>query len=255
MTSRHLLFDVGNTRIKWGVAHDGKLRRTGSISHKRLGEQGYAALTTRLPTDVDGVLVSNVAGPTFATRLSGVVGLHCDCDVHFARSAASGFGVTNSYRQPRRLGVDRWVAMVGARAQTRKALCIVDAGTAVTIDALDRHGQHLGGQIFPGLRLMMDALAEDTSNLPAVRRKTGSGDGALPGLATSTAKAIYEGSLGAVCGAIERSLRTMRSAKHRPLLVLTGGDASRILGGLGESADHRPNLVLEGLAIIIEGVQ
>lgn len=255
MTSRHLLFDVGNTRIKWGVAHDGKLRRTGSISHKRLNEQGYAALTTRLPTEVDGVLVSNVAGPTFATRLSGVIGLHCDCDVHFARSSESAFGVTNSYRQPRRLGVDRWVAMVGARAQTRKALCIVDAGTAVTIDALDRHGQHLGGQIFPGLKLMTETLAEDTSNLPNVRRKTVSGKGALPGFASSTAKAIYEGSLGAVCGAIERCLRTLRSAKHRPALVLTGGDASRILGALGEPADHRPNLVLEGLAIMIEDEQ
>lgn len=252
---RDLLFDIGNTRLKWGIAHDGELRRTGSISHERLREQGYSALTTRLPTKVDAVLASNVAGPTFATRLSGVIGMHCHSDVHFAHSEAQGFGVTNSYKQPRRLGVDRWVAMIGARSFSRKALCVVDAGTAVTIDALTSSGQHLGGQIFPGVRLMNDALAKDTSDLPAVKRAAANKSEALPGFASSTGKAIYSGAMGAVCGAIERAMRAMRSAGYRPLLVLTGGDASRILAVLDAAAEHRPHLVLEGLAIMIEGKQ
>ncbi|NNE59315.1 MAG: type III pantothenate kinase [Woeseia sp.] len=250
---RALLFDIGNTRLKWGLAENGKIRRTGSINHERLREQGFAALTTRLPAKVDAVLASNVAGQTFATRLSGVISLHCDCDMHFARSAASGFGVTNSYRQARRLGVDRWAAMIGVHAQIRKAVCIVDAGTAVTIDALDKSGQHLGGQILPGVRLMTDALTRDTSDLPAVKRAPPQSHGALPGFVNSTGSAIYTGSMAAVCGAIEKAVHSMRSAGYRPALVLTGGDASRILPLLNAPAEHRPNLVLEGLAIMIEG--
>jgi len=247
---RALLFDIGNTRIKWGIAADGAIRKTGSITHERINEQGLAAITTKLPTDIDRVVACNVAGQSFATRLSGVIGLHLGSDVHFVRSQAEAHGVTSSYRQPRRLGVDRWVAMIGARDVFRKAVCIVDAGTAVTIDALDKSGRHLGGQILPGLRLMMESLAEDTSDLPSVRRTPANRKDEAPDFATSTANAIFRGSLGAVCGAIERAVRRMRKEGHRPQVVLTGGDASRILAEVDVDAEHRPNLVLEGLAVI-----
>lgn len=247
---RALLFDVGNTRLKWGLAIDGALRRTGSVTHERLAEQGLGALTGQLPDDVDAVLASNVAGPTFATRLSGVIGMHCNRDVHFARSEAQAFGVTNSYRQPRRMGVDRWVAMVGAREALSGALLVVDAGTAVTVDALAADGRHLGGQILPGLRLMMSSLHEDTSDLPPVRRAPSSGD-AVDGFAASTGSAIWHGALAAVCGAVERGLRRLRAGGHRPRLVLTGGDASRILNAVDAKAEHRPHLVLEGLAVMV----
>ena len=135
---RALLFDVGNTRLKWGALKNDRITRSGSIDHEKLKDQGFAALTTRLPVNVDYVLVSNVAGAAFATRLAGVIGIHCDTDVHFARSEKEAFGVRNAYRQPRKLGVDRWVALLGARAETRAAVCVVDAGTAVTIDAMDK---------------------------------------------------------------------------------------------------------------------
>ncbi len=247
---RALLFDVGNTRIKWGLAVDGELRRTGSLSHARLAEQGPGALTSRLPADVDSVTACNVAGASFATRLSALIGLHCERDVHYVRSAARGWGVTSSYRQPRRMGVDRWVAMIAARHAAKGPLCVVDAGTAVTIDALDGDGRHLGGQILPGLRLMMAALYTDTSDLPEVRRAP-AGD-AADGFASSTGSAIWHGALAAVCGAIERAVRKLGGRGRRPKLVLTGGDASRILAAIDVPADHRPNLVLEGLAVIVQ---
>ena len=112
-----LLFDVGNTRLKWGVLEQGRIARTGSIAHATLQESGFSALTTRLPREVNQILVSNVAGASFATRLAGVIGIHCDTDIHFARAEKAAFGVTNGYKQPRRLGVDRWVAMIGSRAE------------------------------------------------------------------------------------------------------------------------------------------
>jgi len=163
--SRALLFDVGNTRLKWGVLRNDRIVRAGSIDHDKLKQQGFAPLTTRLPANVDYVLVSNVAGTAFATRLAGVIGIHCDTDIRFARSEKAAYGVKNGYRQPRHLGVDRWVALVGARVETRSAVCVVDAGTAVTIDAMDKSGQHLGGQIIPGPRLMTTVLSKETNDI------------------------------------------------------------------------------------------
>ncbi len=250
-----LLLDVGNSRIKWGVLKDGAIRRTGHISRDRIGDQGLGALTTRLPRRVETVLVSNVAGTSFGTRLSGVVGMHCGVDVHFARSRREACGVVNSYRQPRQLGVDRWVAMIGARAEFQTTCLIVDAGTAVTLDALDASGRHLGGEIIPGVGLMAASLADETSDIPAVRRKAAGDRGSLAMFANTTAAAVGQGALNAVAGAIERAARILCSEVEEPVVVLTGGDASRILTSLDDAAEHRPHLVLQGLARILEDRQ
>jgi len=250
--ARALLFDVGNTRLKWGVLEQGRIARTGSITHTTLQESGFSSLTTRLPRTVNQILVSNVAGASFAIRLAGVMGIHCDTDVHFARAEKAACGITNCYRQPRRLGVDRWVAMIGARAELRGAICIVDVGTAVTIDALDRDGQHLGGQILPGLQLMVDALEKNTSDIGATGRQKRNPVAGMHMFAKSTSVAMQNGSLSAVCGAIDRAVKLMRAEGLRPKIVLTGGDASRILKQLDGNVLHRPNLVLQGLAFILQ---
>ena len=83
---KSLLLDVGNTRLKWGIGENGEIHRTGHISQERIREQGLQVLTTKLPRRVDRIMASNVAGATLATRLSGVVGAHCGCNVHFAKS-------------------------------------------------------------------------------------------------------------------------------------------------------------------------
>ena len=250
--SRVLLFDVGNTRLKWGALKNDRIVRAGSIDHDKLKTQGFTPLTTRLPANVDYVLVSNVAGTAFGTRLAGAIGIHCETDVHFARSEKAAYGVRNGYRQPRRLGVDRWIALIGARAETRSAVCVVDAGTAVTIDAMDKTGQHLGGQIIPGPRLMTAALSKETNDIgppTGTVRDPGSGMGLF---ATNTGGAVQSGTLSAVCGAIEWAAKTMRSGGLRPKIVLTGGDASRILKQLDGNVLHRPHLVLQGLAHMVQ---
>ena len=244
--------DVGNTRLKWGVLENGTVRRTGHISQARLRDKGLPVLTTKIPRHVDDVLVSNVAGASFATRLSGVVGAHCGCDVHFARSERSGWGVTNAYTQPRRMGVDRWVAMIGAWAEVRAACLVVDAGTAVTIDALDDEGNHLGGQIIAGVATMAGALAAATSDIPLVKAAPGREAADLGMFARTTASAVREGAQNAVAGAVDRAIRTLQSNAYRPRVVLTGGDASRILNALCETPLHRPHLVLQGLAHMLD---
>jgi len=252
VADRALLFDVGNTRIKWGVLEDGELKRSGSLLHTALRERGIEALTRKLPRRVSRALASNVAGPDVGKRLARAIGIHIGGDLRFVRSVRSGFGIENGYRQPRRLGVDRWVAMVGAWAEFECALCVVDAGTAVTIDALDDEGVHFGGQIIPGLRMLGDALAADTSNIGAGRPKAVTLDAPTDLFATSTAAAVAHGSLNAICGAVERSMAALYEEGLSPVLVLTGGDASRILAGLGSTPELRSHLVLHGLAHMVQ---
>ena len=172
--SRALVFDIGNTRVKWGVLEGESLRRTGVVSHADIKERGFDALTRKLPRRADRLFASNVKGPNFGRRFARAVGMHCDGDVHYAHSQKSGWGVTSAYKQPRTMGVDRWVALVAARAISTGPTLVVDAGTAITIDALDRDGNHLGGQIIPGLDLMADALSRDTSDIGRARKTNAS---------------------------------------------------------------------------------
>lgn len=247
--------DIGNSRLKWGVLEDEAIRRTGHISRQKIQEQGLAALTSKLPRRVDAVFASNVAGASFATRLSGVVGMHCNVDMHFARTEANACGVSNSYRQARRLGVDRWVAMIGAWTEVQAACLVVDAGTAVTIDVLDGTGQHLGGQILPGVAIMAGSLAAQISDIPNIQRRASSQERGMEMFANTTAGAVGHGALNALAGAIERAANVMQQNGHAPTIVLTGGDASRILRSLGDKPIHRPHLVLQGLAKLLENRQ
>jgi len=250
-----LLLDVGNTRLKWGVLKDGEIRRTGHISQERIRENGLQVVTTKLPRRVDEAFASNVAGASFATRLSGIVGAHCNCDVRFARAERKGWGLTNSYTQPRRMGVDRWVAMVGAWARVGSACLVVDAGTAITLDAIDDDGVHLGGQIVAGVGTMAGALASATSDIPKVSPAPARKGADLGMFARNTAAAVREGAQNAVAGAVDRAFRTLQSNGYDAKIVLTGGDASRILNALVETPLHRPHLVLEGLAHMLESAR
>ena len=247
-----LLLDVGNTRIKWGMLDGGEIHKTGHIALQKLRDQGLAVLTSRLPDKVDAVLASNVAGQTFATRLSGVIGMHCGCDVHFAKSEREACGIRNGYKQPRRMGVDRWVAMIGAWAELESACVVVDVGTAVTIDVLDDDGLHLGGQILPGVNLMCAALAASTSDIGSVGGRVPNAGSGLDIFGDNTARAVRNGAWNAVVGAVERSITTLQTNAYDPYVVLTGGDAARMLTALGDEALHRPHLVLQGLARMLD---
>jgi len=247
-----LLLDVGNSRLKWGVLDEDGIHQTGHVSQEKIREQGLAVLTSKLPRRVDIVRASNVAGTSFGTRLSGVIGIHCNADVHFARSEKRGWGVSNGYRQPRLLGVDRWVAMIAAWAELQSSCLIVDAGTAVTLDAIDDDGFHLGGQIIPGVEAMLDSLLSATSDISLVKISSKHSADDLKMFSRNTAAAIREGSQNAVAGAIERAIRTLQSNSYNPTVILTGGGASHILGALDEAPLHRPDLVLQGLAYMLE---
>ena len=163
--------------------------------------------------------------------------------LYHIKTAAEGFGIINGYDNPIKLGVDRWLALIAARAKIKDAVCVVDSGTAITIDILNAQGIHQGGLICPGLTLMQTAL-NNTTHLPFVEYPSSI---TQPIIAKDTENAIANGTLYAICSLIERVVAEQSNITY---LILTGGDAITLSQQLRCAFSIEPNLVLEGLAIV-----
>ena len=100
--------------------------------------------------------------------------------------------------------------------------------------------------------MMAEALHVNTSEIPLAKRSATAVANEMSAFASTTEGAVQNGALTAISGAVERAVRLMRAAGFRPKVVLTGGDASRILKLLDANVLHRPNLVLEGLAFMVQ---
>ncbi|HEX7606652.1 MAG TPA: type III pantothenate kinase [Usitatibacter sp.] len=236
-----LAIDAGNTRIKWGVHAGGGWRATGSI-----GTAQSAALLEALRAQfpVDAAIASNVAGPQVLANLEAACregGVKLDV----IRAEREELGVTNAYRDPRQLGADRWAALIAAhRGEEPGDKLVVNAGTALTIDALGADGRFLGGLIVPGPALMRRSLHRGTADLPLA-------EGALVDFPATTPDAIASGAIQACVGAIERLARAMAARGSPPgRIILSGGAAEEIAASLPLPVDFRENLVLDGLALI-----
>ncbi|CAN5170466.1 type III pantothenate kinase [soil metagenome] len=239
-----LLVDVGNSRVKWAVFDGEKLgpMQTGEIPADRLLPARLYKL--RRP---ELVVVCNVAGPLVARTLREEVTQAYDVPVRFAVAAREACGVRNAYADPAQLGADRWAAMIGAFTEHGGPICVVDAGTACTVDVIDREGRHLGGAIAPGINLMISSLRNRTQDIAAFEKAHPGGGAGL--LANNTADGLRNGALNALAGLVDRAAGQAESSTGQQLLVaLTGGDGERLHDLLLRRTHYNPALVLCGLA-------
>lgn len=236
-----LLLDIGNTRLKWGLATDAgaPLGECGAVVHD--GEPAAALRALNLPRPAT-VWVAHVTGDAHEVRLADTLCALYGRTPHFARTAAEWRGLRNAYVEPQRLGTDRWLVMLAAWAERPGAVCVVDAGTALTVDCIDADGRHLGGIIGAGLLAQQRAVLGQTRF--ATRDSAARYDG---GLGHDTEACVRQGAMLACLGAIDRAA----AALHGPSRgLITGGDAPLLLPQLGGHWDYRPHLVLEGLRLL-----
>ncbi|TAL89886.1 MAG: type III pantothenate kinase [Rhodanobacter sp.] len=239
-----LLLDLGNSRLKWAL-HD---RSPGCLAHRALdwqediaGELAEAWAGLPRPEMVVGASVVDGARES---RLAEITQQIFACTPHWLRTPASACGVRNAYAEPRRLGVDRFLAMVAAHAAYRTPCVLVSAGTALALDALGADGQHLGGLIAPGVRLMQQSLLEST----ALVRPQRPGD--ILELADNTADAVTSGCWQAAAALVERFHAHMQPRLGAtPTLILGGGDAQQLASMLPVSTVLVRDGVLHGLAL------
>ena len=249
-----LLLDIGNTRIKWAVQTSSGLDEQQAIAHAGLSASQLGTQVFAPCGQVRQVLVSNVAGSAMAEQVRQAARDCWQIEPQFIISPASatvgGRTLRNAYAEPAKLGVDRWLAMLGATAQQSSATLVVSVGTAMTLDAITADGQHLGGLIVPGPNLMMHSLMHSTSDI-AARAGPAEPDGRQGDafFADNTLGCVYQGSLHAGAALIDAAYA--RLAQQAPArLLLTGGAAPRLLDAVQTPHQLIPDLVLQGLAVL-----
>ncbi len=254
-----LLVDIGNTRIKWALLRGAAPGRQRAAGHAGWSSAQYRSALFAGTSRVTDVVAVSVASTRVEQRFASAVRAAIGRPPQFIRTSRRAGGVTNGYRAAWRLGADRWVALIGAHAAHRppRATCVVDVGTALTIDLVDAQGLHAGGAIVPGPRLMVASLLAGTSGIghragpAAVQGRGGRVSRSL--FATGTQQGLEAGARHAVAAAIDRasSLAQQRVGTRAPLeLLLTGGAAPAVAALV--TAPHRlvPDLVLRGLAVL-----
>ena len=227
-----LLIDQGNTAIKWRMADASGLSTEGGVVESA---EGLSACLKALVWGAVGL--SSVGSDETRSALAHTLLAMSAAPVFTASSERACLGLRNSYAEPELMGVDRWLAMLAVRDGGEGAFCVIDAGTAVTVDIVTAEGQHEGGYIFPGPELMRRALISDTGR---IRADAGLAPDLAPG--QSTIDCVNAGVWRAACACVQ-SVMTDYPEHHA---ILTGGGAAGLLA-LGVAADFRPDLVLQGL--------
>ncbi|MDU9391036.1 pantothenate kinase [Pseudomonas sp. zfem002] len=241
-----LELDCGNSFIKWRVIRraDAVVMAGGVVDSDKalllaVGATGLSPRFCRLVSvrseEETSVLVEAlVASFALSVRKAGP-----------ARELA---GVRNGYEDYERLGLDRWLALLGGYHLAKRACVVIDLGTAVTSDFVSASGEHLGGFICPGMPLMRNQLRTHTRR---IRYDDASAEQALTSLAPgrATVEAVERGCMLMLQGFVLTQLEQARAQWGEEFtLFVTGGDAS-LVNKVVPLARVVPDLVFVGLAI------
>lgn len=248
-----LLIDSGNTRIKWALLGENGIGTQHADTYTGWGTVQLRAKVLAPAGRIDRVVIANVGGERVATLIRGAVLETFGFAPDFMHASAEAGGIRNGYTAPEKLGVDRWAAMIGAHALEPRPACVVNVGTAMTIDGIDASGLHLGGVIVPGPDLMISSLMRHTSDI-AVRAQDGRlGEGLF---ADNTLGAVYQGAVHSLTALVEEARATLLElCGEAPVLLLTGGAADRLERIIAMPVRRIPDLVLQGLAVLAQESQ
>ena len=245
-----LEIDAGNSRIKWRLCNGRQVLERGIGKPEDIAGM-FDELAERPAIPAGGPLrvrVASVRGDAFERSLQTLLGDRWGVQPEFARSTASCGAVVNGYEQPSALGVDRWLAAIAAYDYAPQSCCVIDAGSAITLDLVSAQGRHEGGYIVPGLVLQRESFVTRTGLMLDADAEWKS---VVPGLRTTDA--LDNGILAMVTGWLVFLLQGAGEGGGRAL-YLTGGDASVLSEQLGgHNIRHLvvPDLVLDGLALAL----
>ncbi len=235
---RNLVIDIGNSSVKYGIFSEDTLEFTGRVA-------ALAALQQRLADiPIENILVSSVATDKTEElkqfRYQGkIIYLNYQTPVP----------VTNLYKTPETLGVDRLAAVIGANYIYPDNNCLViDAGTAITYDFIDAQKNYHGGSISLGLQMKFKALHTFTQRLPLIQESIT--DIALIG--GNTIEAMQSGVINGTVAELNGIIAEYGQKYGNLAVVLCGGDASFFDTKLKATIFVLPELVLIGLNRILK---
>lgn len=249
----NIVVDIGNSRFKSAREVNGVLEPFTPMPWRDVELSGLlddtwasvleGALTGDPEHRLRAIHVSNVAGDEVFNHLRQWCIDNLQLTPVRIRTEAVFGELKNGYQEPTKLGVDRWAAMIGAHANIDGALCVIDSGTATTVDIIDATGQHLGGAILPGIYTMRRSLGKYTAALFAA-----SGD--IQPFSDHTAAGIAGGTGYASAGAIDRLIDEARERLGDLTSIFTGGEAEIVAPLLRNKVLVDSHLVLHGVVEI-----
>jgi type III pantothenate kinase len=242
-----LLFDIGNTHTHLGLANSKRV-----VRHKDIPTSAWSDGRVRdLLLDfvdrsaVEGAALCSVVPKVTPLAHKLVWQLWKKDALELTPRTLRGVGI--DYPRPSTIGPDRLANAVAARKHFGAPAVVVDFGTAVTFDVIDRNGNYVGGIIAPGLTAMTDYLHEKTALLPRIRIKD-----VKNSVGKSTEQAMLVGAVHGYRGLIRGLLAELKKelkAARLPV-VATGGYAKLIASRMPEITAVEPNLTLEGLRLV-----
>ncbi len=241
-----LLFDIGNTHTHLGLANDERVTKVANISTSAWADGTADRLVAKFAGRAKiraAALCSVVPSATPRAVQFVVSAWQMDC---FVLTPATLRGVGIDYPRPNTIGPDRLANAVAARHRFGAPVVVVDFGTAVTFDVVDRHGNYVGGIIAPGLAAMTDYLHEKTALLPRIRIREPRSI-----IGRNTEQAMLAGAVHGYRGLVRELIGRLRRELKAPRLpvVATGGYAKLIASDLPEISAVIPDLTLEGLRL------
>jgi len=242
-----LLCDIGNSNTHLGLADSRRVFRQANVATE--GWFNGAIKDTLLEfvdrDRVEGAALCSVVPRATPHALKAVWQLWKVDALELTHRTLRGLKI--DYPKPGTIGPDRLANAVAARHRFGAPVVVVDFGTAVTFDIVNREGNYMGGVIAPGLAAMTDYLHEKTALLPRIKIRE-----INRAIGRSTEEAMLVGAVVGYRGLIrELLLRLKRELKAKRLpVVATGGYAKLIAGKLPEITAVEPALTLEGLRLV-----
>lgn len=234
--------DVGNTRIKWRCLQDGVVQARGVVLQSELGEWANT-IGREYPPEM--IRIACVGARSVVDEL-GHRASEWGCELLEAQTTREVASIRCGYDDPSSMGVDRWLAVVAAYRQFGQACVVVDVGSAVTVDLVNNSGQHLGGYIVPGFSMMRQSLFQGTDKVKVVQI-----DSTDIGPGISTGEAVTHGGLLMVKAMVEQAAENLSDLGEPVQIVVTGGDADRLIKVLRGKVSHVPELVMDGLGVVV----
>lgn len=236
-----LLIDLGNTRLKWGINEGSSLRKTGGGAY-----QACELITILNEVDKpDAIFLASVAKPKVTKACVEACQQLWNITPETITTPTEAHGLKNSYAVPENLGIDRWLASIAAYHQAQNTVCIIDCGSAITVDLVDKEGIHQGGWIVMGYQKQ---LAEFSNQFPQLADNDLNERTIELTNQTDTAKAIQSGcQLQTVAFINQAFTQAKQILGQGTQCFITGGDAVLFLPHLSHQPVHEPHLVLKGL--------
>ncbi|MEA1988654.1 MAG: type III pantothenate kinase [Pseudomonadota bacterium] len=249
-----LFLDIGNSFIKWSTVINGEYTIYAPVHLDELLSLGLGSFNLNEMPDV--VYFSTVANAEKVDSLKQIIQNEWQVLPIQLTSQKSCCGLTSGYENFNQLGDDRWFAMQGALGIYSVPTIIVDAGTALTIDAVV-DGKHLGGLIVPGMSTMRQSLANNTADLLDVSKSDMSSDiNKMQLLGTDTTSAILGGTLYMAAAFINQVINDLNNQVGTQFkVIMTGGESEQLCRLLDSTYDYIPDLVLQGMVNVEESVK